>query len=74
MNQIDVAPEVLKRFHELAAATHRSDAEIIGEALNGYLEADRHFVAILEERIAAADSGELASDETVAEFFANHAE
>ena len=73
MNQIAVAPEVLDRFHELAAATQRSDAELIDEALNSYLAADRRYVTILAERIAAADRGEFASDEAVAQFFADHA-
>ncbi len=54
MNQIVVAPEVLERFHELAA--------------------DRRYVTILAERIAAAERGEFASDETVEQFFAEHAE
>ncbi len=74
MNQIAVTPEVLERFHELAAATHRSDAEVIDEALNSYLAADRHYVATLSERIAAADRGEFASDAAVECFFAEHAE
>lgn len=74
MNQIAVAPEVLERFHELAAATHRSDAEVIDEALNSYLAADRRYVTVLAERIAAADRGEFASDAAVDRFFADHAE
>jgi predicted transcriptional regulator len=74
MNEIVVAPEVLDRFHELAEATHRSEAEIINEALTGYLTADRRYVEILATRIAAADRGEFASEEEVARFFAEHAE
>ena len=72
MNQIAVAPEVLERFHELAAATQRSDAEVIDEALTSYLAADRHYVVTLTERIAAADKGKFASDEAVEDFFAEH--
>lgn len=74
MNEIVVAPEVLDRFHELAEATHRSEAEIINEALTGYLTADRRYVETLAGRIAAADRGEFASEEEVARFFAEHAE
>jgi predicted transcriptional regulator len=74
MNEIVVAPEVLDRFHELAEATHRSEAEIINEALTGYLTADRRYVETLAARIAAADRGEFASEEEVARFFAEHAE
>jgi predicted transcriptional regulator len=74
MNQIIVALEVLERFHELAKATHRSETEIINEALTGYLNADRRYVEKLTERVAAADRGEFASEEEVARFFAEHAE
>ncbi|MDO9244654.1 MAG: hypothetical protein Q8J67_02725 [Rhodocyclaceae bacterium] len=72
MNQIAVAPEVLERFHELAAATQRSDAEVIDEALTSYLAADRRYVATLTERIAAAERGEFANEEIVEKFFAEH--
>lgn len=73
MNQIAVAPEVLARFHELATATHRSDTEVIDEALTSYLAADRRYATILAERIAAAERGEFASDASVERFFAEHA-
>ena len=74
MNQIAVAPELLEGLHELAQVTHRSDAEVINEALASYLSADRRYVAILAERISAANRGEFASDEAVALFFANRAD
>ena len=74
MNQIVIAPEVLEHFHELAKTTHRSDAEVIDEALNSYLAADRHYLKVLAARIAAADRGEFVSDEEAARFFAEHGE
>lgn len=74
MNRIAVSPEILERFHELAAATQRSDAEVIDEALSSYLAADHRYVEILAERVAAADRGEFASDAAVDQFFAEHAE
>ncbi len=61
---------VMNRFHELAEATHRSEAEIINEALTGYLAADRRYVEALAARIAAADRGEFASEDEVARSFA----
>ncbi len=73
MNQIAVAPEILERFHDLAAATQRSDAEVIDEALSSYLAADRRYVALLAERIAAADRGEFASEKAVEDFLSRHA-
>lgn len=74
MNQVVVAAEVLDRFHELAEATHRSEEEIINEALTGYLAADRRYAEILAARIGAADRGEFASEAEVARFFAEHGE
>jgi predicted transcriptional regulator len=74
MNQIVVAPEVLEYFHELAKATHRSDAEVIDEALTSYLAADRHYVKVLMARVAAADSGEFATDEETVRFFTENGE
>jgi len=73
MNQIVVSPEVLDRFHELAEATHRSETEIINEALAGYLTADRRYVEILAARMDAADRGEFASEDEVSAFFSEHA-
>lgn len=74
MNQIVVAPEVLERFHELAEATHRDEAEIINEALTGYLVADRRYAETLAARVEAADRGEFASEKEIARFFADHGE
>jgi predicted transcriptional regulator len=74
MNQIVIAPEVLEHFHELAKTTHRSETEVIDEALTSYLAADRHYLKVLMERIAAADQGEFASDEDVSSFFSEHGE
>ncbi len=74
MPQVVVTPEVLDRFHELAEATHRSEAEIINEALTGYLAADRRYADILAKRVAAADRGEFASEAEVARFFVDHGE
>jgi predicted transcriptional regulator len=74
MNQIVVATEVMNRFHELAEATHRSETEIINEALTGYLDANRRYVETLAARVAAADRGEFASEDEVACFFAEQDE
>lgn len=65
-----IEQEIQQQFHLLAKETHRSEAEIINEALAGYLAADRHYVEILQQRIAAADRGEFASDNEVEAFFA----
>jgi len=61
---------IQRQFHELAEATHRSETDIIHEALTGYLAADRHYVEVLMQRVVAANRGEFASDSEVEAFFA----
>ncbi len=61
---------IQRQFHQLAEETHRSESDIIHEALTGYLAADRHYVEVLKQRVAAADRGEFASDGEVEAFFA----
>ena len=74
MKQIVVFPEILDRFRVLAEATHRSETEIINEALAGYLATDSRNVELLAARVAAADRGDFATQTEVAQFFAESAE
>lgn len=63
-----IEPEIKWQFHQLAEETHRTESEIIHEALTGYLAADHHYVEVLKQKIAAADRGEFASEEEVEVF------
>ncbi len=65
-----IEQEIQQQYHQLAEETHRTESEIIHEALTGYLAADQHYVEVLKQRIAAADRGEFASDKEVETFFA----
>ena len=69
-----IEQEMQQQFHQLAEETHRTESEIIHEALAGYLAADHHYVEVLKQRIAAADRGEFASEEEVDAFFAERSE
>lgn len=69
-----IKQEMQRQFHQLAKETHRTESEIIHEALAGYLAADHHYVEVLKQRIAAADRGEFASEEEVEAFFAERGE
>ena len=64
-----IEQEMQRQFHQLAEETHRTESEVIHEALAGYLAADRHYVEVLRQRIAAADRGEFASEKEVEAFF-----
>lgn len=69
-----IEQEIQRQFHQLAEETHRTESEIIHEALAGYLAADHHYVEVLKQRVAAADRGEFASEEEVKAFFAERGE
>lgn len=62
IESVVIEQEMQQQFHQLAQETHRSEAEIIHEALAGYLAADQRYVEVLKQRIAAADRGEFASE------------
>lgn len=70
MESITIEQKMQREFHQLAKETHRSESEIIHEALAGYLAADHHYVEVLKQRVAAADRGKFASEEAVEAFFA----
>lgn len=69
-----IEQEMQRQFHQLAEETHRTESEVIHEALAGYLAADRHYVQVLRQRIAAADRGEFASEKEVEAFFAERSD
>lgn len=69
MNMIAIDESLLKRFHHLACETHRTEAEIIEEALSIYINNDAQYVEVLRQRMDAADRGEFASEQQVNQFF-----
>lgn len=72
MSSLIIEQGIQRQFHQLAEETHRTESDIIHEALSGYLAADRHYVERLKQRVATADMGEFASDSEVEAFFAEH--
>ena len=69
-----IIEQEMQQQHQLAKETHRTESELIHEALTGYLAADQHYVEVLRQRIAAADRGEFASENEVEAFFAERGE
>lgn len=69
MTSLVIERGIQRQFHQLAEETHRTESDIIHEALAGYLAADRHYVERLKHRVTAADRGEFASDNEVEAFF-----
>ena len=72
MSTLTLEQNIEQQFHRLAEETHRTESEIIHEALVSYLAADRRYIEILSQRLAAAERGEFASDGEVEAFFAGH--
>ncbi|MFZ3017347.1 MAG: CopG family transcriptional regulator [Gallionella sp.] len=70
MPSLTIEQGLQRQFHQLAEETHRSESDIIHEALAGYLAADRRYVETLKHRVAAADRGEFAGDSEIESFFA----
>ena len=69
MASLIIEQRIKRQFHQLAEETHRTESDIIHEALTSYLASDRHYVERLKQRIAAADRGEFASEHEVEAFF-----
>ena len=69
IDSLIIEPEMQRQFHQLTNETHRTETEIIHEALAAYLAEDHHYVAVLRQRVAAADRGEFANEEEVDAFF-----
>jgi len=46
---------IVERFHRLACETHRTEAEIIEEALSININNDAQYVEVLRQRMDAAD-------------------
>jgi predicted transcriptional regulator len=69
-----IRQRIQRRFHQLAEETHRTESEIINEALVGYLVSDQRYTEVLRQRVAAADRGEFAGESEVEAFFAERGE
>ena len=66
IESVVIEQKMQQQFHQLAQETHRTEAEIIHEAL----AANHHYIEVIKQRIAAADRGEFASEEDVEALFA----
>jgi predicted transcriptional regulator len=70
---LQIKPELQAKLEILAHTTHRDSEELVNEALELYLQTDRHYCKIINERIEQAKRGEFATDEEVEAFFTLHA-
>lgn len=62
---VTIKPELRDRLEKLASNTDRSGDDLANEAVERYLDYQEWAIAEVNKGIAAADRGELVSDEAV---------
>lgn len=62
---IKISPELKDQLEELVQDTGKSEAELVGEALAGYIARQKAIIAKVKEGRAAAARGELVDQDDV---------
>ena len=60
-----ISEQLDRELRTLAVATGRSKSWLVAEALKSYVEAERQFIAAVQEGIKAADEGQLVDHDAV---------
>ena len=71
---LEIRPELQAQLDSLAMETHRSESELVNEALEAYLQRTRLYITRLKQRVAEADAGQFVADEEMERFFLTHGE
>lgn len=71
---LEIRPELQARLDSLAMETHRSESELVNEALESYLQRTQLYISRLKQRVAEADAGQFVADEEMEKFFLTHGE
>lgn len=71
---LEIRPELQDRLDSLAMQTHRSESELVNEALESYLQRTQLYITKLKQRVAEADAGQFVGDEEMERFFLSHDE
>lgn len=71
---VAIRPDLQTQLGNLATEMHRSESELVNEALESYLQRTQIYIARLKQRVAEADAGQFATDEEVENFFLTHGE
>lgn len=67
---LEIRPDIRAGLHALAVETHRTEADMLNEALAAFLAHERWAIARMREGLAQAERGEFVPDEEVHAFFA----
>ncbi|MDO8989562.1 MAG: CopG family transcriptional regulator [Sideroxyarcus sp.] len=71
---LEIRPDLQTRLGSLANEVHRSESELMNEALETYLQRTQLYITKLKQRVAEADAGQFVSDEEMEKFFLTHGE
>lgn len=71
---LEIRPELQAQLNCIASETHRSESELVNEALEAYLHRTQLYITRLKQRVAEADAGEFVADEEMERFFLTHGE
>jgi predicted transcriptional regulator len=71
---VAIRPDLQTRLGSLATETHRSESELVNEALESYLQRTQLYITKLKQRVAEADAGQFVADDEMERFFLTHSE
>lgn len=71
---LEIRSDLQTKLGSLANEMHRSESELVNEALESYLQRTQLYITKLKQRVAEADAGQFASDEEMERFFLTHGE
>jgi predicted transcriptional regulator len=71
---VAIRPDLKAQLGSLATEMHRSESELVNEALESYLQRTQLYIKKLKQRVAEADAGQFATEEEMEKFFLTHSE
>ena len=71
---LEIRPELQAQLDSLAMETHRSESELVNEALESYLQRTQLYITRLKQRVAEADAGQFVPNHEMENFFLTHGE
>ncbi|MDP4028766.1 MAG: CopG family transcriptional regulator [Gallionella sp.] len=71
---VAIRPDLKTQLGSLATEMHRSESELVNEALESYLQRTQLYIKKLKQRVAEADAGQFATEEEMEKFFLTHSE
>ncbi|MDO8465520.1 MAG: CopG family transcriptional regulator [Gallionella sp.] len=69
---LEIRPKLKIQLDHLAEEIHRSESELVNEAVALYLAQQRHIIGRIHEGLAQAQYGEFVTDEEMEAFFARY--